>query len=255
MFCVLELNFRNQTFFEKMFGRFLKDEYTLSTIPVFKGAPFYLLNVCTGKRGVDWERVVLNVGKCASRLVVNCETEIPQNMNIGIYKSDKLYDKMMKNTFLYVLEKNIDKKNLSTISILDTEGKYVDFVQALTKYSSSMTITTNAKEKYYDVCEKITDNTGLCPVFAGEFVDSVVKINADENIMTVRQNRDVINISSGDDFVVPSMYENLLPGDISKYDFFSALYELCGVFSLSECIFNTLLVNNEKKNVNDIHFT
>ena len=149
MFCVLELNYRKQTLFEKVFGNFFKDEYILSTIPVFKGAPFYLLQVCIGKRGIDWERVVMNVGKCASRLVVNSETEIPPNMNVGIYKSGKLYDKMMKTTFLHILETNIDKRNPLSVSVLDTKGEYSDFTQKLATFSSSVTIATSNKENYY----------------------------------------------------------------------------------------------------------
>ena len=58
-----------------------------------------------------------------------------------------------------------------------------------------------------------------------------------------------INISSGVDFSVPAIYENLLPEGICKYDFYSALYELCGVFSLGESVFDTIMVNNEKKRV------
>ena len=128
-------------------------------------------------------------------------------------------------------------------------------MEELHEYVNEEDLTDDQKEKYYDVCEKITDNTGLCPVFAGVFPDNDVKINADKNIMTISRDKEVISISSGSDFVVPSIYEKLLPSNVSRYDFFSALYELCGVFSLGEGIFNTLLVNNEKKHVNDIHFT
>ena len=255
MFCVLKINQRKQNFPEKLFGRFIKDEYKLSTIPVYKGAPFYLLEITIGKRGIDWERVLFLVGKCASRLIVNCETDIPDGMNIGLYKSDKLYKKIMENTFLHILKINTDKMKLHTISILDSTGENSEFVESIVGYSSSLTITTDVKESYYDICESIKENTGLCPVFAKNFVDCDVKINCDKNIMSITTNADIMNLSCGLDFNVPDIYENLLPSGVSEYDFYSALYELCGVFELENCIFETLIANNEKKRVDDIHFS
>lgn len=255
MFCVLKINRRNQTIFEKLFGAFMKDEYNLSAIPVFKGAPFYLLDAYVGKRGVDWERVLLYVGKCASRLIVNCDVEIPDNMNIGIYKSEKLYDKIMKNTFLEIIKNNTDKTKLLNISILDKQGKYTDFTEKLSSYSSSITVATDNKEKYSDVCSRIKENTGMCPVLISDFADKEVKINTDTNIMTIRTRSEFINISSGKDFSVPSIYEKILPDGIPSYNFYSALYELCGVFSLGECVFDNLTVNNQKKRREDIHFS
>ncbi len=254
MFCVLKINRRNQTLFEKLFGSFIKDEYNLSTIPVFKGAPFYLLDVYVGKKGIDWEKVLLCVGKCSSRLVVNGKIEIPDNMNIGIYKSEKLYDKIIKNTFLDIIKNNTDKRNLLNISIFDEQGRYTEFTEKLSLCSSSITIATGNKEKYLDVCDKIQENTGMCPVLTNDFEDKDVKINTDTNIMTIRKH-ELINISSGENFSVPSIYENLLPNGVSEYDFYSALYELCGVFSLGECVFDNLMVNNEKKSREDIHFS
>lgn len=255
MFCVLKINCRNQSFFEKIFGSFIKDEYNLSAIPVFKGAPFYLLDVYVGKKGIDWEKVLLYVGKSASRLIVNCEIEIPDNMNIGVYKSGKLYDRIMKNTFIDIIKNNTDKRNLLNISVLDKQGKYTDFTEKLSQYSSSITIATDNKEKYYDVCDRIQENTGMCPVLTNDFADKDVKINTDTNIMTIRTSVELINISSGENFSVPSIYESLLPDGVSEYDFYSALYELCGVFSLGECVFENLIINNEKKRREDIHFS
>ncbi len=255
MFCVLKINRRNQTAFEKLFGALKKDEYNLSAIPVFKGAPFYILDVCIGKKGIDWEKVLLYVGKCASRLIVNCEIDIPRDMNIGVYKSEKLYDKVMKNTFLDIIKNNTDKRNLLNISILDKQGIYTDFTEKLSLFSSSITIATEDKEKYYDVCERIRENTGMCLVLTNDFADKDIKINADTNIMTIRTKDELINVTSGDDFSVPSIYEGLLPDGVSEYDFYSALYELCGVFSLGECFFDNLMVNNEKKRREDVHFS
>lgn len=255
MFCVLKVTERKQSFYEKIFGRFIKDEYSLSTIPVFKGAPFYLLEITTGKRGVDWEKVLVLVGKCASRLVTDCKIELPSEMNIGKFESDRLYNKVMKNTFLNILENNVNKKTPLSVSVLDSKGEFADFVESVSDYSLSLTIATNEKEKYYYTCEKIKNNTGLCPVLTTDFADGDIKINMDKNIMTIRRKDEIINISSGLDLKAPEIYEKLLPENISACNFYSALYELCGVFALGECVFETITVNNEKKHIHDIHFS
>lgn len=255
MFCVLNVKERDNSFFEKVFGSFIKDEYTVQTVPVFKGAPFYLLNVTVGKKGVSWESVISAVGKCASRLVTNRELTIPTNMNVGIYKSTVLYDKMMKNTFKYILDNNRLKNNPMSISVLDENAEYTEFTKQISAYASMLTVTTLCKEKYYFVCEEITDSTGLCPMLKSDFADAKIKIDAQRNVMTVNCNREYFNISEGCGFSVPQIYENLLPAGTEKYNFYSALYELCGVFSLGECVFDTITVNNEKKSVSDIHFS
>ncbi len=252
MFCVLSVKERNRTLFERFFGRFLVDDYSVSTIPVFKGAPFFMLDITTSKKEIDWENVVFSVGKCASRLILTGDLKIPDDLNVGIFKSKILYEKMMKNTYVKILENN--KSKLFKISVMDTNANNRDFVKQLSSYADSLYIFTLNKEAYSGTCEAITNETGMCPVLTNSFDNAEIKINADTLIMTICYGENM-NISSGADFSVQHVYENLLPNGVDKYDFYSALYELCGVFSLGENIFDTIIVNNEKKNVHDIHFS
>ncbi len=80
-------------------------------------------------------------------------------------------------------------------------------------------------------------------------------INLDDNTMTIHTEKGRGIIENGDDFTVPEIYNYLKPNEINKYDFYSALYELCGVFLLADCVFETISINNEKKSVVDIHFS
>lgn len=253
MFCVLSVKERNKTFFEKIFGKFLVDDYSVRTVPVYKGAPFFILDITTSKKEINWENVIFAVGKCASRLILNKDVLMSENMNIGIYKSQLLYNKMLKNTILQILENN--KNRLYSISIMDKNAENTEFSKELSQYASSMSICTVNKEKYNEICEEITDETGMCPILTNEFKDTEIKINTDTLAMTFFDNNENINISAGVDFSVSEIYEKLLPDGINKYDFYSALYELCGVFSIGESIFDTIMVNNEKKRVQDIHFS
>ncbi len=252
MFCVLSVKERNRTFFERVFGKFFTDDFAVRTIPVYKGAPFFVLEITTSKKEINWENVILAVGKCASRLILSSEIKIPENMNIGVFKSKVLYDKMMKNTILQILENN--KSKLYSISVMDKDASNKEFTKKLSQYASSMSICTTNKEEYSRICEEITDETGMCPILTNDFNDADIKVNTDTLAMTII-NKQNINISSGDDFTVPETYEKLLQNGVNKYEFYSAVYELCGVFSLGESIFDTIIVDNEKKRVKDIHFS
>ncbi len=252
MFYILDIKKRDNTLFEKLFGCFFRDEYDIQTIPVFKGAPFGVVSVTVGKRGVCWENVMEILGKCAQRLVVSDKIILPPNMNIGVFKSNILYDKMMKNSFVQILKNNHLEKHPLPISILDESGKNAEFTKELSNYAKTLSITTQNKEKYFHICDEITEETGMCPTVSENFADAFVKINTNENTMTVNG---YLNISNGLDFTVPEIYENLLPKGIDKYEFYSALYELCGVFSLGDMIFDYVIVNNEKKRLTSLSFT
>lgn len=104
MFCVLTVNIRENNISEKLFGNLKKDSYTLLTVPVLHGAPFYHLTVSTGKKGIDFERVVFEVGRCAQRLLLSDEIKLPEIRGIGRFNSDLLYNKLIDNTADFLLK-------------------------------------------------------------------------------------------------------------------------------------------------------
>ena len=56
------------------------------------------------------------------------------------------------------------------------------------------------------------------------------------------------------DFNLPDVYLSIKPEKVEKYRFAAALYELCGVFSLGSNHFNSVLVNGEKKSLENCDF-
>ena len=70
--------------------------------------------------------------------------------------------------------------------------------------------------------------------------------------MSINNNNQFLNITNGENIMVDDIYKKILPQNVNECDFYSALYELCGVFSLGECIFENVMVNNEKKLIKDI---
>ncbi len=184
MFCVLTVKQRKDSVKERLLGNLIKDDYSLVTVPVISGAPFYHLSAAVGKKGIDPERVIFEVGRCAERLLVEDNIKLPEFKGIGEYDSDLLYRKMMSNTAEYILGQIEDGAEY-------TEEKGV--------------ITYNG---------------------------NVLEIGNDRN-----------------SFDFPKQYSSLKPQGIEKYKFAAALYELCGVFSLGGCRFNSVILNGEKKSI------
>lgn len=255
MFTVLNISKRKNNVFEKVFGCFIKDEYDVKTVGIYKGAPFYQLNVRVGNRGVDCQKILDCVGKCSRRMITNDFDLLPETDDFGLFKSNKLYNKMMQNTFLEILGANDINKCPLPICLVDEKATNTGFAERLCDYCSTLAIMTTKKDKYKVVCEEITENTGLCPIFKNESNGEGIIIDLDNNVMEISYENEKMTINNGEDFTVPEIYNYLKPESINKYDFYSALYELCGVFSLAEGIFETINMNNEKKSVTDVHFS
>lgn len=253
MFCLLRINRRQNTLKEKLLGVFIKDEYELKTIPVFKGAPFYKLNITVGKKGVDWQQVVYMVGKCSNRLLLNESINIDDVSNVGRYNKHILYEKIMKNTFIEILKQQ--NKIFDDLCLIDKKGVSAEFLNKLVPYFKRIIVTTENKSKYEKICDYILESTGLCVMVQSEIENSIIKIDMDRNIMTVKTENQIYNVSHGEDFKVPEIYENLYDETVDRLLFYSALYEFCGVFELADLCFEIILVNGEKKGTNELIFT
>lgn len=250
MFCVLSVERKERTLLEKIFKFFVCDEYLIKTIPVFKGAPFYILEV-KAYGDIDWYKIIENIGKCSKRLIVSSDITMPDLNELGTFKSSVLYNKVFQNTVLQILKNN---KLPQDISVLDKNAKNIDFILKLSQYASKLTVVTEDKQKYLNVCDEILNDTGLCISLRSNFDNVKIKIDAERNIMSIENESEFLNVSNGENILVDDIYKKLLPKGINEQDFYSALYELCGIFSLGECVFETVCVNNEKKLIKDIQF-
>lgn len=252
MFCLLKTEYRNNTVIERIFGKFIKDKYEMQTVPVFKGAPFYVLSATVGKNGADWDEVLYYSGKCTGRLIVDENAKVPEKKGIGVYNGKVLYDIILRNTFLKILKIN-NCKDFETLCLIDSKGSYSDFIFSLVPYFERVCVVTEHKEKFERVCEEILGATGLSIVFMQNAADAYITINADNKSMTVKTGENTLNIKNGEDFEVPEIYEKLYDGSVDRMIFFSALYELCGVFGLAKCEFRYVSVNGIKKKVDSIN--
>ncbi len=243
MFCVLNIETRKNTLNERLFGRFIKDKYNLHLVPVFKAAPFYMYNVTVGKRGADWQKILFCTGKCARRFVITSNTQLPKLKGVGTFKSDLLYKKLIQNTFVKLLE---GCKNKMPVTLVDLNGEAPELLYSLSSVASSVSVVTNKKGSFKRACDNIQAETGLSVALISAQNRWGAKIDVAKSTMTITKGENTLTFSEGSDFAVEEIYERLLPRGVEPYNFYSALYELCGVFSLGEAVFENITVNNEK---------
>lgn len=162
MFCLLTVEFRKDCIFEKLFGRMIKDNYELVTVPVLKGAPFFHLTATVGKRGVDFKRVIFETGRCAEKLLIDGDVALPKMKGIGEFNSDLLYKKLLDNSVKFLLDKLGEKaeydKVQSTIFYEDNSIKLGADRNDFDLSESYMLLKPNSIEKYqfaaalYELC-------------------------------------------------------------------------------------------------------
>lgn len=255
MFCVLEINERKNTLKERLFGKYIKDEYNIKTVNVFKGAPFYIIEAEIGRgKAIDWQKITFLAGKCANRILCD-RSKLPESENLRAFQSDMLYKKAMINTFLHILNNSNFSVNNKTVNVFDSKGENDRFVYDIAKFASKLTVVTDNKKKYEDVCEKILEDTGLCVTVQSSPSECEIAVNCDTSEMKIKTEYEIIKIGNGKNLNGDMQYAELLPTGIDEYDFYSALYELCGVFSLGNCIFTSVDVNREKKSTDCIRFS
>lgn len=248
MFCVLSVKRRENTLYERLFGKYIKDDYTLKAVPVFKGAPFYVLTATVGKMGADFDMVAEIAGKCSGKLLT--DAVLPEVSGLGTFKSDLLYRKVTENTFLKILANN-PFKNVCVIG----KNANTDFLKKASRSSLRLTLVTDSKERYEKTCDEILEDTGISVSLLSSPDNSEIIVDLEGLKMTVGTKNGIVIIENGSGYAAPEAYKKIKPDNVSDRDFYSALYELCGVFSLGDGVFRDIEANSQKRCADSIHFT
>ena len=253
MFSVL-LTYKEKKRFIDKFKKNLDDKIYTTVVPVFKGAPFYIIKDFYKNSVPNWEKIIEISGRTSQRLIVENGVPLPKNNKIGAFCSDLLYGEILKNTFIKILENNYSKNNVFNIMILDKKGDNYIFAEKISKYANTLSIFSEKIENYEKSYNKIIGETGIS-LFLNKDNNQNVKIDLDKNEMVLKGEWGTYKICNGTDFSVPKIYENIVPQNIDKLIFYSALYELCGVTELRNTYFKNVEIEGEKILTEKVCFT
>ncbi len=229
MFSVLCINSQPR----RKFGRKCTVEALLS--PVKGAAPYKVINVTPGKKGIDWRTVCLAAG-CSSRSMLIPEAvELPLSVPVSRFEPQVFPLLIALNTAVSLCDDK-DKHKRSMV-ICDRKAVLADYLPRAVPYASKITVTTECPEMYLECAAKIMEDFGAVIKISSQ-IDSAVKydiavsdkeeINADICVTAdgVKRNADKINF--------PDEYVRMCPPQIDVFDFICALFECSGVAKLTD---------------------
>ena len=203
--------------------------------PVKGAAPYKVINVTPGKKGIDWRTVCLAAG-CSSRSMLLPETiEVPLCVPIARLEPQVLPLLIALNTAVSLCDDK-DKHKRSMV-VRDSKAVLADYLPRAVPYASKITVVTECPEKYVECAAQIMEDFGAVIKICSQ-IDTAVeydiavsdkeKINASICLTAedVKKNSDKINF--------PDEYVRMCPQQIDVFDFMCALFECSGVKKLTD---------------------
>ncbi len=151
MFSVLNVTQPKKSLFGK---RKCTVEMLLS--PVKGAAPYKVINVTPGKKGIDWRMVAQAAGASGKSMLVPDGVEIPHGVGIERFVPRILPSVILLNT---VAAEGYEKLNRS-ILIVDRCGVLSDYVKRIVPSASKITVVTDEPELYVEASVKIMEEYG-----------------------------------------------------------------------------------------------
>lgn len=254
MFGVLKIEKRKKGFVNSLKYILNKPSPSLQKITVKNGAPFFILTLTELKDGeIDCEEVYRILGRCAKRLVIGRDTEIPETDYVGVFKPTLLPYLMLFNSAVKLSASFVGESHTGklTACVIDENGILKERIIPLISLFDNIKIITDKPRCYDDVSEKILDEWGL-PILITDNYDSAadcdfifspfkVKNAALSNCAAIR-NHDSGALTRfwGEGITLPPDYSSFIPENVDPIIFASALYELCGVNALASLCFDKM---------------
>ncbi len=229
MFSVLCINSQQR----RRFSRKCAVEALLS--PVKGAAPYKVINVTPGKKGIDWKTVCLAAGCSCRSMLLPESVEVPLSVPIVRFEPQVMPLLIALNTAISLS----DKKDAHKCSLLvcDSRAVLADYLPRAVPYASKITVVTECPEMYLKCAAEIMEDFGavikICSqadssavydiaVSDGEKINAAVCVTADD----IKSDADKINF--------PDEYVRMCPPQIDIFSFICALFECSGVTKLTD---------------------
>jgi len=250
VFVILQIEKGKNDLRSRLRERFSPGEPGLSKIAVRNGAPFFVLTVREGVRGVPWDAVESAAGRGASRMLFTSELRPPENSGLRAVLPERLPFRAMFNSAESVL-KGVAPRDVR-LGILDREGELCGELARAAKLSSAGRIATRKTRLYEAAAEKIMGLYG-----ASALVDGDEDFLENCNVVICRDLREALpagavvfaasgdgcghaNVVTGSGIGLPAEYAPLRPENADETLFACALFEYCGVRALEKQRFKRL---------------
>lgn len=203
--------------------------------PVKGAAPYKVINVTPGKKGIDWKTVCLAAGCSSSSMLLPDSVEVPLYVPVMRFEPQVLPLLIALNTVIA----QAGKENAHKRSMLVCDSKAVlsDYLSRAVPYASKITVVTDRPELYLRCATDIMDEFGAVIKISSQVDPSVefdIAVSDGEKINS-RLCITVDDIKSKvDELILPDEYVRMCPPQINLFDFICALFECNGVTKLTD---------------------
>ncbi len=249
MFTVVELNEENRKGFHNLSRLFRRPKAEIETVELKNGKSFYLCKAEVRKGKIPWKEI-----KAASPTeMFILPYDITEKPPVKVFAPEKLPQLMLFNSAVEHIKQKALPPSKTQITVIDKEGRYVDFFKEVIKLASHITVVTN-DERYRNLSDELLSAYGVSLIIREEFYEDkgenpfLFDYDAEsvplsyKGTVFSKNKRYLLNGKSltPGGFALSKEYENLMSKKINKLYFASALYELCEVKELQKLKFNEL---------------
>ncbi len=198
------------------------------------GAPFRLIKVTPGYKGVDWQAVARCAG-CGSQSVIS-NISLPPASSLKAFSADTLPLLIMLNTAAKSLSKDEAAKKRRLL-ITDKYAVLPDYIDKIVLGAARIKIVTDFPDKYYSAAVRVMERFGASITVCNQ-VEKSEKFDASiglETIVATPLPFTFDKVSSEELIqIIPEEYLRLCPEGIDKFTFICALFECSGVREIGE---------------------
>lgn len=196
--------------------------------PVRGAAPYKVINVTPGKKGIDWKMVAQAAGASGKSMLAPDGVQIPHGVGLERFVPQVLPAVMLLNT---VAAKAAEKLNRSVL-IIDRSGLLADYVKRVVPGASKITVVTDEPARYIDASVEIMEEYGasirVCSQTGeDERFDIAVSDEEVSGAVLCLAPSDVSKNASINDILQD--YAHLCNENIDLFLFVSALFECSGL--------------------------
>lgn len=203
--------------------------------PVKGAAPYKVINVTPGKKGIDWKTVCLAAGCSSSSMLLPDSVEVPLYVPVMRFEPQVLPLLIALNTV--ITQAGRENAHKRSMLVCDSKAVLSDYLSRAVPYASKITVVTDRPELYLRCATDIMDDFGAVIKISSQ-VDPSVEFDiavSDGEKVNSRLCITVDDIKSKvDELILPDEYVRMCPPQINLFDFICALFECNGVTNLTD---------------------
>lgn len=214
--------------------------------------PFYVLNVLEERRGIDWNIVAEDCGRCASRIIAPKNIVLPDEKGLRRFSPYSMNSLLIFNTALEIIKKASLTPDGFGITLTDKNALLPSRVCELLPFSSCVRVITAYPERYACACSNALDEFGATLIIRPSYEKSTkpdIVICSDSAVVSSMCGCAIFSFRNnfcgklnffGEKIELLPKHKEILPENIDSADFAGAVTELCGCTDYKRAAFSQI---------------